>query len=64
MAGKKGNWIKSAIKKRGALHQELGVPIGQKIPKAKIAKAAKAGGKLGRRARLAETLSKLRKKGK
>lgn len=45
--------------KKGALHKELGVPEGKKIPKKKLAKAAKAGGKLGKRARLAETLEKL-----
>lgn len=56
------NFIKKAIKHPGALHKELGVPQGQKIPKSKIAKAAKAGGKLGQRARLAETLGKMRKK--
>lgn len=54
-------WIQSAIKKPGALHKELGVAQGSKIPKAKIAKAAKAGGTLGKRARLAETLGKMRK---
>lgn len=56
------NFIKSAIKHPGALHKELGVPQGKKIPQAKLAKAAKAGGKLGQRARLAETLGGLRKK--
>lgn len=50
------NWIAGAIKKPGALHKELGVPQGQKIPAKKLAKAAKAGGKEGQRARLAETL--------
>lgn len=40
----------------GALHRELGIPEGQKIPAAVLAKAAHAKGKLGRRARLAETL--------
>ena len=49
-------WIAGAIKHPGALHKELGVPQGQKIPAGKIAKAAKAGGTLGRRARLAQTL--------
>ena len=52
----KENWIKGAIKKPGALHKELGVPEGKKIPAKKLAKAAKAGGKEGKRARLAETL--------
>ncbi len=50
------NWIAGAIKKPGALHKELGVPQGEKIPAKKLAKAAKAGGKEGKRARLAETL--------
>ena len=55
------NWIAGAIKKPGALHKQMGVPKGKKIPAAKLAKAAKAGGKLGQRARLAETLKKLHK---
>jgi hypothetical protein len=59
-----GKWIQGAIKHPGALHRELGIPEGQKIPKSKIAKAAKAGGTLGRRARLAETLGKMHHKGK
>lgn len=50
------NWIAGAIKKPGALHKELGVAQGKKIPAGKLAKAAKSGGKLGQRARLAETL--------
>lgn len=54
------NWIKGAIKHPGALHRELGVPAGQKIPAGKLAKAAKAGGVEGKRARLAQTLGKLR----
>jgi hypothetical protein len=52
----KKQWIKGAIKAPGSLHKELGVPAGKKIPAGKLAKAAKAGGKLGKRARLAETL--------
>lgn len=54
------NWIKGAIKHPGALHKQLGVPQGKKIPAGKLAKAAKAGGKLGQRARLAETLKKMK----
>ena len=54
------NWIKGAIKHPGALHKSLGVSSGKKIPAGKIAKAAKKGGTLGRRARLAQTLSHLR----
>lgn len=53
------NWIAGAIKKPGALHKELGVPMGKKIPAKKLAAAAKKGGKEGKRARLAETLKKL-----
>ncbi len=60
MAGKK--FIQGAIKKPGALHKQLGVPQGKTIPKAKIELAAKKGGKLGQRARFAETLEKLRGK--
>lgn len=52
-------WIQNAIKHPGALHKEMGVPKGQKIPASKLATAAKAGGKLGQRARLAETLKKM-----
>ena len=37
----KKNWIADAIKKPGALHEELHVPKGKKIPKAKLEKAAK-----------------------
>jgi hypothetical protein len=55
----KEKWIQGAIKKPGALHKELGVPEGKKIPAKKLEKAAKAGGKLGQRARLAETLKKM-----
>jgi hypothetical protein len=53
------NWIKGAIKKPGALHRALGVPQGEKIPAGKVQAAAKKGGKLGQRARLAMTLRKM-----
>ena len=56
----KGGWIKDAIKKPGALHKQLGVPEGKKIPTKKLAAAAKKPGKLGQRARLAETLKKMK----
>lgn len=54
-------WIQKAIKKPGALHKELGVPEGKKIPEKKLKAAEKKGGKLGKRARLAETLKGLKK---
>jgi hypothetical protein len=57
----KAHWISSAIKKPGALHRQLGVPQGQKIPAGKLSKAAHAGGTLGERARLAETLKGMHK---
>ena len=55
------NWIQNAIKKPGALKKELGVPAGKAIPAKKLAAAAKKPGKLGQRARLAETLGKMKK---
>lgn len=54
-------WIQGAIKHPGALHKEMGVPAGKKIPAGKLAKAAHAKGKLGKRARLAETLKSMHK---
>ena len=55
------NWIAGAIKKPGALREALGVKKGKTIPFKKLAAAAKKSGKLGQRARLAETLKKLNK---
>lgn len=59
MADKK--FIQKAIKKPGALHKELGVPLDKKIPAAKLNAAAKKGGKLGQRARFAKTLKGMNK---
>ena len=56
-----GNFIQGAIKKPGQLHRDLGVPQGKKIPAGKLAAAAKKPGKVGQRARFAETLGGLRK---
>jgi hypothetical protein len=55
-------WISAAIKHPGALRKELHVKKGKKIPAKKLNAAAKKGGKLGKRARLAKTLKKLHKK--
>jgi len=52
-------WIQNAIKHKGALHKELGVKKDKKIPAKKLAAAAKKPGKLGQRARLAQTLKKM-----
>lgn len=59
--GKRLN-IKKAIKKPGALRKSLGVKKGKTIPAKKLAAAAKKPGKLGQRARFAQTLKKLPKK--
>lgn len=60
----KDKWIQGAInpKHKGALHKELGVPEGKKIPAKKLKAAAKKPGVEGRRARLAETLKGFKKK--
>ena len=60
MAGKK--WIAGAIKHPGALHRDLGVPQGKKIPESKIEKAeGSSNPTVAKRARLAETLGKMHK---
>ena len=53
-------WIQKAIKKPNALRSQLGAKEGKPIPAGKLAKAAKAPGKLGQRARLAQTLKKMK----
>ena len=54
-------WIQKAIKKPGALRAQLGAKKGEPIPAKKLASAAKKPGKVGQRARLAQTLKKLGK---
>ena len=54
--------ISKAIKKPGALHEQMGIPKGKKIPAKALAKAAKAPGKLGQRARFAQVLKGFKKK--
>jgi hypothetical protein len=56
MTKEKKHWIAGAIKHPGALHKELGVPKGKKIPSSKLKVAEKKGGLEGKRAHLAETL--------
>ena len=60
-AVKGGKFIQGAIKKPGALRAQLGAKPGQNIPAKKLAAAAKAPGKLGQRARFAQTLAKMKK---
>lgn len=65
MAGKPKKWIQKAVGKHpGALHRELHIPLGQKIPAKKMAKAAHSSNpKLRKQVNLARTLSGLRKTG-
>lgn len=53
--------ISKAIKKPGALRAQMGTKKGETIPAKKLAKASKAPGKLGQRARFAEMLKGFKK---
>jgi hypothetical protein len=58
-------WIQGAINPahKGLLHRELHIPEGHKIPQGRIEKAEHANNPhLAKQARLAETLSHLRRK--
>lgn len=48
--------------RKGGLHQSLGVPQGQKIPVSRIRAAAKKPGLVGKQARMALALRKVRPK--
>ena len=64
VAKKPKKWIKDVVKKmdKGALHRELKVPEGKKIPKSKLEKAAKSKNpKEKKRAILAENMQKRKK---
>lgn len=52
------DWMKSAVKRPGALRQKLNAKPGKPIPPAKLKKAAKAPGLEGQEARLAEIFRK------
>jgi len=54
-------WIQKAIKKPGALRKAMGVKKGETIPAKELAAAAKKPGKMGQRARLAQTLKRMKK---
>ena len=58
--GSTNKWIQKAIKKPGALRTQLGAKEGKPIPAKKLAAAAAKPGKLGQRARLAQTLKKMK----
>ena len=57
-------WIQKAIKpaNKGKLRAELKVKKGKNIPVTKLKSAEKKGGKIGKQARLAETLKKMNKR--
>ena len=55
-------WIQKMHMKKGALHKDLGVPEGKKIPEKKLEKATHSKNpKERKRANLAKTLKKLHK---
>lgn len=55
-------WIQAMHMKKGALHKDLDVKEGKKIPAAKLKKAEHSKNPtVAKRARLAETLKKLHK---
>jgi len=57
------NWIAEAVKHKGSLHRSLHVPQGKKIGMKKIEEATHSKSPTVRKkANLAKTLSKLRKK--
>jgi hypothetical protein len=57
----KKNWIKDAIKKKGALRKSTKTKKGKNIPKPTIKKLSEEKGKTGARARLAMTLARFRR---
>ncbi len=59
--GGQAKFIQGAIKKPGALREQLGVKGDKKIPAKTLSKAAKAPGKLGQRARFAQLLKSFKK---
>jgi hypothetical protein len=60
---KGGKWIQDMHMRKGALHKQLHVPKGQKIPERKLEKASHSTNpKLRKRANLAMTLEKLPKR--
>lgn len=62
MAQKPKKWIQGMHMKKGALHKEMGIPEGKKIPEKKLNKAAKSNNPLlAKRANLAKTLKGFRK---
>ena len=55
------NWVAKATQNKGGLHRSLGIPQGAPIPAKTLAKAAQSSGKVGKQARLAQTLKGFKK---
>lgn len=51
MGDEMANWIKGAVKNKGALHTRLHIPEGQKISALKLKAAIKRGGKVAKAAK-------------
>lgn len=63
MASAGRQWIAAATRNKGALHRDLGVPAGKKIPADKLKAAEDSKDpKTRKRAQLAETLKRLNDK--
>lgn len=58
---KSDKWIQGMKMKKGALHKQMGVPEGKKIPTEKLKVAVAKGGTLGKRANLALTFRGMKK---
>jgi hypothetical protein len=55
-----GKWIAGATRNKGALHRNLGVPEGQRIPESKLAEGARSRNPTVRReVALARTLKRM-----
>ena len=54
------NWIAGATKNKGALHKNLGVPQGQKIPSSKLSAKPGDSPKVKKEKSLAKTLKKFK----
>jgi hypothetical protein len=59
---KSKRWRALKKHKRGALHKQLGIPVDETIPLRTLESAAKKSGLLGKRARFALNLRKIRRK--
>ena len=55
------HWMEKAVKRPGALHRNLGIPQGEKIPAKTLARAAAStDSTIAKEASLAETFRRLR----